>query len=200
VDTIINSEVSNTGSFIVHSVWPAVFSDRNLIPVPTGFLFIQRVDLLKTHTRNSIRTIPWLHVSLSLIWYRFPGLSDFLTAYSTKQTQQSGLIHSWEAKSHSVKKLPAFYEIGRFITVFTSIHHWCVLLAKLIQSTPSYRKWSTIIVILSSNLHLGVPNDLFPSRFSTKILYAFLISRSAWFLHCLIHPSWLDNSNPPIYV
>jgi hypothetical protein len=39
------------------------------------------------------------------------------------------------------------------------------------HATPSYLR---SILILSTHLHLGLPNGLFPSGLPTKILYAFL--------------------------
>jgi hypothetical protein len=40
---------------------------------------------------------------------------------------------------------------------------------------------------ISSHLHLGLPSDLFPSGFPTKILYAFLFPH-ACYMPCLSHP------------
>jgi len=37
---------------------------------------------------------------------------------------------SWDAKSHSVKKLPTFYENRGFITVFTRVCHWSLSWAR----------------------------------------------------------------------
>jgi len=45
---------------------------------------------------------------------------------------------SWEANSHSVKKLPAFYGTRRFITAFKRARHWSVCWDRWIQSILSY--------------------------------------------------------------
>jgi len=36
-----------------------------------------------------------------------------------------------------VNKFPAYYGIGRFITVFTTVRHWSLYRARCIQSTTS---------------------------------------------------------------
>jgi hypothetical protein len=74
----------------------------------------------------------------------------------------------------SLKKFPAFYETQKFITVFTRALHWSLFWARSIQSTPSHRICLRSILIVSTHLRLGLPNDLFPSGFPTNILYAFL--------------------------
>jgi hypothetical protein len=43
-------------------------------------------------------------------------------------------------------------------------------------STGPYPEPDQLVLILSSHLRLGLPSDLFPSGFVTKILYAFLLS------------------------
>jgi len=45
---------------------------------------------------------------------------------------------SWEANSHSAKKLPAFYGIRSFISVFIRPRQWSLSWARWIQSTPSH--------------------------------------------------------------
>jgi hypothetical protein len=51
---------------------------------------------------------------------------------------------------------------------------------KPVHTTPSYLR---SILILFTNLHLGLPSDLIPSGFPTNILYAFLFSQ--FVLHAL---------------
>jgi hypothetical protein len=48
-----------------------------------------------------------------------------------------------------------------------------------VHDTPSY--FSKIHLSITSDLHLVLPSDLFPSRFTTKILYAFRFSP------CMLH-------------
>ena len=73
-----------------------------------------------------------------------------------------------------VKKLPAFYGSRRFITALTSARHLSLSWASPIQCIhPQNTSWWSIL-ILTSQLHLGLPSCLFPSCFPTKILYTFL--------------------------
>ena len=73
-----------------------------------------------------------------------------------------------------VKKFAAFYGIRGFITTFTSAHQLSLSWASSIQSIPSHHTSRRSILILSSNLRLVLPSDLFPSDFSTNILYTTL--------------------------
>jgi len=74
------------------------------------------------------------------------------------------------------KKLPDFYGIRRFITVFTEALHCFLSWISSIQSTPSQSISLISILILSSHLRLGFSSGLSPSVFPTNILYTFLIS------------------------
>ena len=71
-------------------------------------------------------------------------------------------------------KFPAFYGIRRFITAFTSARHLSLSWASSIQSIPPHpTSWSSIL-ILYSNLRLGLPSGLFPSGFHPpKPVYTF---------------------------
>jgi len=70
-----------------------------------------------------------------------------------------------------VKKFPAFHGTRRFITALTSVRHLSLSWARPIQSIyPHPTSWSSIL-ILSTQLHLGLPTSLFPCGFPTKTLY-----------------------------
>jgi hypothetical protein len=56
--------------------------------------------------------------------------------------------------------------------VFTIAYHWSFSWARSIQSIPPYPISVRTILILSSRLLLGRPSRLFPSGFTTNILYA----------------------------
>jgi hypothetical protein len=68
-------------------------------------------------------------------------------------------------------KLPKFYEIQRFITVFTRALHWSLSSARSIQFIPHHPVSLRFILILSTHLRLDLPSGLFPSGFPTNILY-----------------------------
>ena len=75
-----------------------------------------------------------------------------------------------------VKKFPAFHGTRRFITALTSVRHLSLSWTSPIQSIyPHPTSWRSIL-ILSTHLHLGLPNGLFPSGFPTKTLYTPLSS------------------------
>jgi hypothetical protein len=76
---------------------------------------------------------------------------------------------------------------------FTIAHHWPLSWVMWMQSTPSYPTALRSILILSSNLRLGLPSGLFSSGFPTKIFYAFRISTMR--PTCLTHLTVLNLSS-----
>ena len=75
-----------------------------------------------------------------------------------------------------VKKFPAFHGSRRFITALTSVCHLSLSWASPIQSIyPHPTSWRSIL-ILSTQIRLGLPSGLFPSGFPTKTLYTPLSS------------------------
>ena len=75
-----------------------------------------------------------------------------------------------------VKKFPAFHGTRRFITALTIVRHLSLSWTSPIQSTyPHSTSWRSIL-ILSTNLLLGLPSGLFPSGFPIKTLYTPLSS------------------------
>jgi len=90
-----------------------------------------------------------------------------------------------------VKKITC-YGTWRFITMFTRAHHLSLSWVRWIKSTSS----CPVSLILSSHLHLRLPSSFFPWSFSTKIMYAFLISpKNATFPACLIFLNFITSSN-----
>ena len=70
-----------------------------------------------------------------------------------------------------VKKFPAFHGTRRFITTLTSVHHLSLSWASPVQSIyPHPTSWRSIL-ILSTQLRLGLPCGLLPSGFPSKTLY-----------------------------
>ena len=72
--------------------------------------------------------------------------------------------------SAASQEIPRIFGTQRFLTVLTSAHHLSLSWANSIQSPqPPPTSWRSIL-ILSFHLHLGLPNDLFPSGFPTRTL------------------------------
>ena len=73
--------------------------------------------------------------------------------------------------SAASQEIPCIFGTRRFITVLTSARHLSLDWANSIQSPQlPPTSWRSIL-ILSSHLHLGVPNGLFLSGFPTRTLY-----------------------------
>jgi len=98
-----------------------------------------------------------------------------------------------DANRFSVKKFPSFYGTRRFVTAFTSARRLSLSGASSIQSILPHPTSGRSILILSPHLNLGLPSDLLPSCFPTKILYTPLLFsiRAA----CPAHPILLDFIN-----
>ena len=69
-----------------------------------------------------------------------------------------------------VKKFPTFHGTRRFITTLTSVRHLSLSWASPIQSIYTHPTWRSIL-ILSTDLRLGLPSGLLLSGFPTKTLY-----------------------------
>ena len=80
---------------------------------------------------------------------------------------------------------PAFYGTRNFITVFTRTRHLFLSWARSIQSMhpPPHPASRSSILTLSTHPRLGLPSGLLPSGFSTKFLFAPLLS--PYVLHVL---------------
>jgi hypothetical protein len=75
-----------------------------------------------------------------------------------------------------IKKSPAFYGTRGFITAVTSARHVSLFGASSTHSIPPHpTSWNSVL-ILSSNLCLGLPSGLFPSGFPNNTLYTRLLS------------------------
>ena len=70
-----------------------------------------------------------------------------------------------------VKKFPPFHGTRSFITALTSVRHMSLSWASPIQSIYPHPTFWRSILILSTNLHLGLPSCLLPSGFLSKTLY-----------------------------
>jgi hypothetical protein len=81
------------------------------------------------------------------------------------------------------KKFPEFYGTQRFVAVFTRDLHWSLSWASSIQYIPSHTISLRTVLILFTDIRLGLPSGLFPSGFPANILYASLFS--PFVLHAL---------------
>ena len=70
-----------------------------------------------------------------------------------------------------VKKFPAFHGARRFITEFTSVRHLSLFWASPIQSIYLHPTSWRSILILCTNLHLGLPSGIFTSGLPNQDLY-----------------------------
>jgi hypothetical protein len=85
-----------------------------------------------------------------------------------------------------LKSFP-FYGTRRLITVFTRAHHWLLSSARSIQFIPPYPISLRFILILSSHLRLGVPNDPFPSDFPSKsYMHSYFPMRATFLAHFIL--------------
>ena len=110
-------------------------------------------------------------------------LTNQLTYLLTYSMEQSP---SWESNSSSAShEFPEFCGIQNFTTTFTSARHLSLSWARSIQSTIPHPTASRSILILSSNLCLGLPSDVFLSGIPTKTLYVPFLSHTC--ATCPVH-------------
>jgi hypothetical protein len=106
------------------------------------------------------------------------------------------IVIPWNSSSHeavscaNTQILPAFYGTKWITTLFTRTLQWSLLWASSIQSTPPHSISQTSILILSTLLHRGHSDVLFPCSFHARNLYAFICA--LFMLYILPVPSWLD--------
>ena len=91
------------------------------------------------------------------------------------------LLQAYNSMQHSppekltvpylLKKFPSFLE-PEFITAFTSARHLSLSRVRSTRLMPTHPTSWRFILIFSPHLHLGLPNNLFPSGLPTKALYA----------------------------
>jgi hypothetical protein len=109
--------------------------------------------------------------------------------------QLDGEEPSWEATSYPVTQelssnlsnRKVYYCVHKSPPLVPILNH-----INLVHTTPTCVR---SILILSTHLVcLGLPSGLFPSDFSTSILYAFLLSHLCYMV-CLFHPPSTDHTN-----
>lgn len=89
-----------------------------------------------------------------------------------------------------MNNLPIFYEIWKFIIVFTKAFQWSVSSTKQVQSLSPHNIIQISILILSISPSLGSYSGLSHSGVPSNILYAFLFSLNR--ATCTAHMFFLD--------
>jgi hypothetical protein len=110
-----------------------------------------------------------------------------LLIISNQLTNITALSPSWHKALNTqlLENFPTFCTTRTFITVFTRALNWTPSWVSSVHTTPSY--FSIIL-----HLHQGLPNGLFRSGFSTKILHSFKCVPSV--LHSLPISCFLKNT------
>jgi len=117
-----------------------------------------------------ISNTAWLPMSLFL----FPELTYLITPCSR-------VLLKNPTGSQLVEKFPALCGTWRFITAFTSDRHFSLPWPRSIHFLPPHTISRRSILILYSNLRLGLPNGLIPSGLQSK--HCVLLSCTPYLLH-----------------
>ena len=134
-------------------------------------------------------TFDWLKTALRFAYF-LACLLTYLLTYSMEQSP------SWEANFFSASQ-----EIPRIL--WDPKVHYLVctntppipILSQINQvRVPHPTSWRYIL-ILSFHLCLGLPSGLLPSGFSTKTLYAPLLSPHTYYMPHPFHSSFFDHPN-----
>jgi hypothetical protein len=105
-------------------------------------------------------------------------MSITLGAKQHKRSNSMEQTLSWEANSGSdSQEIPRLYGIRRFIYLVHKSPPLDPILSQM-NSVHNFHHISVSHILKFSHLSLGLPSGLFLSGFPTKILYAFLISRT----------------------
>jgi hypothetical protein len=102
------------------------------------------------------------------------------------------LSPSWEAANcAATQELPSILWNQKMHCRVHKSPHWSLSSAGLSQSVPPRPISRRSILILFTYLCLGLPSSLFPSGFTTNILY----NAHSCHMHYPSHPFWFDHSN-----
>jgi hypothetical protein len=122
---------------------------------------------------SSSQSSPQWSCRVASVGYKHPWFRSFrrtsLSPWSWALLERSLVVRALDS-------FPAFYGTRRSNTEFTRALHLSLSWARPIQSTSSNPTSTRSILILSNQLHLGLPSGLLPSGFPTNNLYAFLFS------------------------
>jgi hypothetical protein len=154
----------------VELYWRAKAEELGDKPVPVPLCPPQTPDgLTRARTRASAvrgrRLTAWAMVRPE--WSYLCILSSNFVKY----------ILSWEGRITLSKSIISqIWRYQRAITLFTRACHRLLTSSTWIQNTSSNPVFVRSILILSLHQRLDLPSGFFPSRFTTNVLYAFLIS------------------------
>ena len=156
----INYGVPN---FTVQWVIFARFRAQNSSGSPTALTFIE--DFLGPSGKMMRQ---YLNVSHDRFFHFFSRSlrTDVVTLMYTYNkrhslTQWNGALLEKLLISELVKKFPAFYGIGCFITAFTKARQLFLSRARSIQFTSSHSISLRCVLIFSSQIYLGIPERFF---------------------------------------
>jgi hypothetical protein len=103
-------------------------------------------------------------------------VTEFTDMKLHELTQWSWTLLERSLVVRPLDSFPAFHWTWRFFTTFTRAPHLSLSWARPIQSTSPQPISPRSTLILFTELRLGRPSGLFPCRFPTNSLYAFLFS------------------------
>ena len=127
---------------------------------------------------------------ISIVSFMQKGyLKIFIYSFAYLLTPRSKALLEKLTGSTASQEIPRIFGTRKFITVFTSARHLSLSWTNSIQSPqPPPNSWRSIL-ILSSNLRLGLPNGLFlwvfPTRFIHSLIYS-ILSHPVIILHNIL--------------
>jgi hypothetical protein len=133
----------------------------------SGFLLHYKVSVDICSNVNSILLI-FLYKLTTGARAAISTITELTNKQTNKHTTWIRALPKRVTGPRLVKKFPALYVTGRFITAFTSARHLSLSWPRTIPSIPAHPISWVYILILSSYPHLGPPVIFFPSGFPTN--------------------------------
>lgn len=134
---------------------------------------------MKEDMMSSIIVIKCSHSRCVIFVMNFIYLYVLLLNLTSPLHRAESLLTSWLSSAWSRKYLPFVKSKVLYLVYMITCASW-------IQSTPS-DSISLWVILISSHLHLLLPNDLLPSDIPSTILCEFLIFvRTAWLTHLIL--------------
>jgi len=173
----------------LHSIWRAfisslLYSFTYLLTYVLTYVFTYvrtyfiplLTYLLITYLRTYLRIYLCTYLLYSFTYLLTDVITSFLYLLTYLLTPWCRVLLEKLTGLQLVKKFPAFHVTRRFITTLTSVRHLSLSWASPIHSIYPHPTSCRSIVILSTQLRLGLPSGLFLSGFPTKTIYTRLSS------------------------